>query len=95
MTFINARASLISTYLLMMLICFIDRDIVIPRQHIDNELKNANRWFCSNKLSLNIEKSSYVIFHPSQKKISDHFNLVMDDVCLKKERSIKYHGNRI
>ena len=59
---------LISTYLLMMLICFIDRDIAILRQNINTELKNANRWFCSNKLSLNIEKSSYVIFHPSQKK---------------------------
>ena len=56
------------------------RDIAILRQHINTELKNVNRWLCSNKLSLNIEKSSsnklslniekssYIIFHPSQKK---------------------------
>ena len=68
------------------------RDIAILRQHINTELKNVNRWLCSNKLSLNIEKSSYVIFHPCQKKISSDFNLVIDDVCLKKERSIKYLG---
>ena len=71
------------------------RVIAILRQHISTALENANRWLHSKKLSLNIEKSSYVIFHPSQRKISDHFNLVMDDVRLKKERSIKYHGNRI
>ena len=50
------------------------RDIAILRQHINTELKNVNRWLCSNKLSLNIEKSSSVIFHPSQKKISGDFN---------------------
>ena len=69
----------------MTLICFNrHRDIAILRQHINTELKNVNRWLCSNKLSLNIEKSSYVIFHPSQKKISEDFNLIIDDVCLKK-----------
>ena len=68
------------------------RDIAILRQHINTELKNVNRWLCSNKLSLNIEKSSYVIFHPSQKKKSGDFNLAIDDVCLKKEKPIKYLG---
>ena len=73
----------------MTLICFIDTEIIaILRQDINTELKNVNRWLCSNKLSLNIEKSSYVIFHPSQKKISEDFNLIIDDVCLKKERSL-------
>ena len=68
------------------------KDIAVLRQHINTELKNLNRWLRSDKLSLNIEKSSYVIFHPSQKKISDDFNLVIDDICLKKKRSIKYLG---
>ena len=68
------------------------RDIAILRQHINTELKNVNIWLYSNKLSLNIEKSSYVVFHPSQKKITDDFNLVIDDVFLKKEKSIKYLG---
>ena len=68
------------------------RDIAILRQHITTELKNVNRCLCSNKLSQNIEKSSSVIFHSSQKKISDDFNLVIDDVFLKKERYVKYLG---
>ena len=38
------------------------RDITIFRKHINTEFKNVNRW------SLNIEKSSYVIFHSSQTK---------------------------
>ena len=69
------------------------RDISILRQHINTELKCKQR-LCSNKLSLNIEKSSYVIFHPSQKKMT----------CLKKENLLNtlvslqihiYHGNVI
>ena len=28
-----------------------------------------DKWLCSNKLSLNVSKSSFVIFHPSQKKL--------------------------
>ena len=80
---------MISIYLLITLICFKDTE---TRRHINTELKNVNRWLCSNKLSLNIEKSSYVVFHPSQKNITDDFNLIIDDVCLKKEKFIKYLG---
>ena len=41
---------------------------------INVELKLVNSWLCSNKLSLNISKSSFVIFHPSQKKFHLLFN---------------------
>ena len=38
------------------------RDIAILRQHINTELKNVNRWLCSNKLSLNIENQAMSYF---------------------------------
>ena len=44
------------------------RDIANLGQHINTELKNANRWPCSNKLSLNIENSSYVLFRSNSEK---------------------------
>ena len=31
---------------------------------IHGELINVNCWLCANKLSLNVEKSSFVVFHP-------------------------------
>ncbi len=38
---------------------------------INAEFKLVDSWLCSNKLSPNISKSTFVIFHPSQK--SRHF----------------------
>ena len=34
---------------------------------VNNELQEVFSWLCANKLSLNIEKSNYVIFRPLQK----------------------------
>ena len=38
-------------------------------QNLNMQLHNVNQWLCANKLSLNIDKSNFVIFHPPQKKI--------------------------
>ena len=35
---------------------------------INLELSNIHTWLCANKLSLDVKKSKYVIFHPRQKK---------------------------
>ena len=35
---------------------------------MNTELNNVSMWLRSNKLSLNIQKSSFVSFHPPQKK---------------------------
>ena len=40
----------------------------ILQQNINTELNNVSMWLCSNKLSLYIKKSSFVIFHPPQKR---------------------------
>ena len=37
---------------------------------LNNELANINDWLCCNKLSLNVKKSKYIIFHMPQKKIN-------------------------
>ena len=68
------------------------RDIDTLKHNINAELNNVNIWLCSNKLSLNIEKSSFVIFHPPQKKLTSDFSLMINNVALKQERYIKYLG---
>ena len=45
---------------------------------------------CSNKLSLNIEKSNFVIFHPPQRKITLNFELTINEENLHQENGIKY-----
>ena len=37
---------------------------------VNNQLQRVNEWLCANRLSLNIDKSNFVIFHPPQKKIN-------------------------
>lgn len=66
MTFIFAQQFLTFTCLLTMLTCFTDKDINILQQNI-NELRNVSLWLCSNKLSLNIEKSNCYFSSPAKK----------------------------
>ena len=47
-------------------------------------------WLRSNKLSLNIQNSSLVIFHPPQKKIPCDFQLILENKCSNQEKCIKY-----
>ena len=43
------------------------------------ELMKLNECLTSNKLTPNVKKSNYVIFHPYQKKIDRKVNIVMFD----------------
>ena len=46
------------------------KDINILQQNINTELNNVSMWFRSNKLSLNVQKSSFGIFHPPQRRFT-------------------------
>ncbi len=59
---------------------------------INAELKLVDSWLCSNKRSLNISKSSFVIFHPSQKKPPFSVRLTICDQSIKEMKSIQYLG---
>ena len=38
-------------------------------EHLNQQLINIHNWLCANKLSLNVDKSQFVIFHPVQKVV--------------------------
>ena len=67
------------------------KDITLLQSNLNKELSNVDAWLCANKLSLNMEKSNFVMFHPRQKKI-DSINLMIKDNPLKQEYCIKYLG---
>ena len=46
----------------------------------------------ANKLSLNITKSNFIIFYPSQKKKNFNICLSVNSKSLKEEKYIQYHG---
>ena len=59
---------------------------------INNNLGFVNTWLCANKLSLNIQKTNFVIFHPPQKRSVDTVSLKISDNVIKQESYIKYLG---
>ena len=39
-------------------------------ERINTEINQINEWLCSNKLSLNIKKSKFMLFHQPNKKFN-------------------------
>ena len=59
------------------------------------ELNHLNDWFCDNKLSLNTDKTKYVLFNKAKSK--DNLPLVLPDlfiidVKIKRKNSLKFLG---
>ena len=59
-------------------------------EHLNQQLINIHNWLCANKLSLNVDKSHFVIFHPVQKVVDFTINLSINNLVEKK--SYKYLG---
>ena len=58
------------------------------------ELPKLIAWFQSNKLSLNIAKTDYIIFHTPNKSKYDinNYNIMIDDVKLERKTHVKFLG---
>ena len=67
-----------------------NKSIISLETQLNLELLKVNNWVCANKLSLNISKSNFVIFHLPQKQLSYFVHLFVNNTDIKQERSIKY-----
>ena len=68
------------------------KDLNILESEINSELGKVHIWLFVNKLSVNIEKSNFVIFHLVQKRIPKKVMLFINDQSLTEETSIRYLG---
>ena len=60
---------------------------------LNNELKNINTWLKFNKLTLNGNKTYYMIFHRARIKVPrTHPSLCMNNTTLSKTQHFKYLG---
>ena len=59
---------------------------------VNKQIAYVLEWLCANKLSLNIEKSNYIIFHPAKKNPNYQTKNLMNSEVLKKETSTTYLG---
>ena len=60
---------------------------------LDNELANINEWLTVNRLSLNLTKTKYMIFHPIQKDISSQVpTVIINGVQIEKAHNFNFLG---
>ena len=79
-----------------------DRNLFLSHKNIDTlfasmnkELENVSTWFKSNKLSLNIDKTSWLLFHLLSKRQSlpqTLPNLLIENIRIKREYLTKFLG---
>ena len=68
-----------------------DRNSQILESKVNSQLQKVYEWLCANKLSLNVDKSNFVIFHP-QRKHTSTFKLLMGGKDIKEKSSVNYLG---
>ena len=77
-----------------------DTNIVLSHSNFSTLIKNANyvlnqsaRWFRRNKLSLNIDKTNYIIFRHSNKKYSsEEAKIYFNDTEINQVSQTKFLG---
>ena len=73
------------------LLCF-DKNLLDMKLKLNNQLNFVNEWLFISKLCLNVDKSNYVIFSSSQRKIHYSIKIFINLVKIKERKSIKYLG---
>ena len=59
---------------------------------INKELKELQTWLIVNRLSLNIDKTNFVIFHPYNKPVKQKITLKLHKNAISEKDSVKYLG---
>ena len=61
-------------------------------QSINEELISVNCWLDANRLSLNAQKTNYIIFHPSSVNLNPLPHVMIGDRKIERVKSIKFLG---
>ena len=67
-------------------------DLQSMEKNINEELKNLTLWLNVNRLSLNISKTNFVIFHTYNKPLQYNVTLKMNKKAIVQKNHIKYLG---
>ena len=59
---------------------------------MNEELIKLNTWFQSNKLSLNVKKTHYMVFHRSRRKFDKTENVVINNSVIEERHSTTFLG---
>ena len=53
---------------------------------MNRELELISEWFKANKLTLNVDKTYYMMFHRGRRKFKNNIRLEINDMKLEKQR---------
>jgi hypothetical protein len=59
---------------------------------MNSELTHISEWFKANKLSLNIDKTNFIIFKNKNKPIPQHFDILLDHKPIQQVKFTKFLG---
>ena len=68
------------------------KDLQTLVQSMNNEMKHISQWLKANKLTLNSEKTYYMVFHRGRRKSYNNIKLYIDDAIIEEASTIKYLG---
>ena len=77
-----------------------DTNLIFHNNNIDTLINSANttlekisQWFQSNKLSLNTNKTKYILFHKPRKKISNrNIDIKINNTSIEQVKEVKFLG---
>ena len=71
---------------------YADKSLMRLETIVNHQLNNVANWLYINKLSLNIDKSNFIIFHPPQKILNYDVNIIINNCPLKHLSNTSYLG---
>jgi hypothetical protein len=73
-------------------ICYSHSDPVVLASVLNEALQSISSWMRANKLSVNIDKTDYVIFHSRHKKVSYDISHSFHYKCITRKPKVKFLG---
>ena len=68
------------------------RDPNVLRKNMNTDLKLWFTWLCANRLSLNVNKTEFIIFKPPRKTLQTRLTLKLNGTTIYESKKIKYLG---
>ena len=71
---------------------YINKSIKVLSKNVNRDLKGITDWLNANRISLNVNKTEYIIFHSPRKLIDYEINIKLNGKRLYPSKFIKYLG---
>ena len=68
------------------------KNIKTLRKNMNEDLKYIYTWLCANRLSINVDKTEFILFKPAKYKLTERFTLKLNNVTIFESTKLRYLG---